>query len=512
MTQELARAILAALLTLSGSLDSQQQQVQQLAAIVRAAIPPDPVPVPTPLPTAPNVLVTTAAQLQMAIDTDQGGSTIRLAPGRYVGPIVLRNHPGTAVTTITTDGTIPVGRIQPGTPLAVICSSSTDAPLRTDAGAHHYALVGLEVCEVNGGYASVAVGTNEETAIEQFPHHLTFDRIRITGIGQQRRGVMAIGGSIVLKDSAITGIKFSGEDSQAVWLNGPGPYVLDNNNLEGAGENLLVGGADPKVPMLVPTDITITRNWLHKPLAWRGTATTVKNLLELKNAKQVRISGNLLENVWQNGQSGYAVLFTPRNQEGTCPWCIVEDVIFEKNLVRHAGGAVNVLGRDDEKPSQLTNRIRIQQNAFLDIGSAWASGGYVFMVGAGPTGVVFDHNTVRTASARGLLTAYGAPSPGFVFTANLAPSDAYGVFGDGTGTGTAAITKYFPGGVLTQNVLAGALSAIYPASFGIFPTLATFNGRFTTSSGGVQIATSDWLDRGVPAAALLNEATVINGR
>ena len=42
----------------------------------------------------------------------------------------------------------------------------------------------------------------------------------------------------------------------------------------------------------------------------------VKNLLELKNARRVTIDGNLFEYSWSSGQAGYAIVFTPRNQEG----------------------------------------------------------------------------------------------------------------------------------------------------------------------------------------------------
>ncbi len=489
MAADVYRAIVAALIALSASLSSQQDQVAQIMTAVESLAP-------------PVVLVRTAAGLQQAIDTAAAGTTIRLYPGViYVGTFILRNRPGDAVTTITTDGPLPEGRMTADPMLAVLCSPDREPPLRTEAGAHHYALVGVEVCEVNGGYASIAIGTNEETAAGQFPHHITLDRIRLAATGQQRRGIMAIGAAITISNSLIAGIKYSGEDSQAIWGNGPGPYLIENNDLEAAGENILFGGADPKTPMLVPTDITIRGNWLHKPLAWRGTAATVKNLLELKNARQVRITDNVLDTVWAGAQNGYAVLFTPRNQGGQCPWCVVEDVTFERNLVRHAAGGVNVLGVDDEKPSLRTNRIRIQQNAFLDIGSAWGTGGWVFIVGAGPTDVVIDHNTVRQASSRGVLMAYGTPAAGFVYTNNVALADAYGVFGDGTGTGTAAMTRYFPGGVLLRNILAGAVARDYPATFGSYPSVTSFTAHFASPTSAV-ITGTDWTDAGANAAQL----------
>jgi hypothetical protein len=140
--------------------------------------------------------------------------------------------------------------------------------------------------------------------------------------------------------SYISDIKVVGQDSQAIggW-NGPGPFVITNNYLEAAGENIMFGGADPAIPNLVPSDITIEQNTLAKPPAWRSQRWQVKNLLELKNARRVTIQSNTLEYVWSAAQSGVAILFTGRNQDGLCPWCVVEQVTFESNTVATAAPA-----------------------------------------------------------------------------------------------------------------------------------------------------------------------------
>src|SRR4029434_11015360 len=105
--------------------------------------------------------------------------------------------------------------------------------------------------------------------------------------------------------------------SQAIasW-NGPGPYTIENNFLEAAGENILFGGGDPAIPNLVASDISIRFNYITKRTSWRGSSWTVKNLIELKNAQRVVIDGNVVEYCWEAAQSGYAIVFTPRNQDG----------------------------------------------------------------------------------------------------------------------------------------------------------------------------------------------------
>jgi len=90
----------------------------------------------------------------------------------------------------------------------------------------------------------------------------------------------------------------------------------------------------------------------------------VKNLLELKNARRVTIQANTLEYNWQAAQSGFAILFTVRNQDGGCPWCQVEQVTFANNVVRHSAAGVSILGFDDTHPSQQTRSITIRNNVF----------------------------------------------------------------------------------------------------------------------------------------------------
>ncbi len=57
-------------------------------------------------------------------------------------------------------------------------------------------------------------------------------------------------------------------DAQAIaGFNGPGPFKISNNYLGGDTENILFGGADPRISNLIPSDIEITRNVFTKPSA-----------------------------------------------------------------------------------------------------------------------------------------------------------------------------------------------------------------------------------------------------
>ena len=70
----------------------------------------------------------------------------------------------------------------------------------------------------------------------------------------------------------------------------------------------------------------------------RALHTAASGMLAQELNVQV-IANNFAYN-WQAGQNGYAVLFTVRNQDGRCPWCQVDHITFEQNVVQHSGGGM----------------------------------------------------------------------------------------------------------------------------------------------------------------------------
>src|SRR6185503_18896781 len=154
------------------------------------------------------------------------------------------------------------------------------------------------------------------------------------------------------------------------------------------------------------------------------------------------------------------ILFTVRNQDGGAPWSAVEDVTFTNNVVRHVGGGVNVLGHDDNHPSQQTRRLRIQNNVFLDVGGAWGPG-RLFQLLDGTNNVTITHNTALQTGSM-LFGGDHAPHTAFVFQNNVAPHNEHGIIGSGTASGTQTIARYFPRSVIDGNVIVGGNPGEYP--------------------------------------------------
>lgn len=391
--------------------------------------------------------------LQAAINNAQPGDTLLLEAGaEFVGSFELPEKPGsTAYITIRTsaaDSSLPAAdvRITPAyaSVLPKIVAPGRNAPaIGTASRASYYRFVGIEVTmrpmpvftepdelgnvRLNELTSLISLGSIETTDRSAVPHHIQFDRCYIHGqpASNLRRGIALNSADTDIVNSYISECHVIGQEAQAIGgQNGPGPFKIKNNYLEAAGENILIGGGDPRILELVPSDIEISGNHFFKPRKWRvedpsfeeipgaGSCVrgdpaqcrhwTVKNMLELKNARRVQITGNVLENVWadrQGGQGGTAVLFHPRNQEGTATWSTVEDVQFTNNIVRHAGGGISILSQDYNFQSKIAQRITINNNLLYDIGYSWGGLGFpLHLTNPGARDITFTHNTAVSSS------------------------------------------------------------------------------------------------------------------
>jgi hypothetical protein len=256
--------------------------------------------------------------------------------------------------------------------------------------------------------------------------------------------------------------------------------LITNNYVEGAGENVMFGGADPAIPNLVPSNITFTGNHVAKPLAWRGTDWTIKNLFELKSAQHVVIDRNLFENNWAAAQAGSAILFKSVNQDGNAPWSVVQHVQFTNNVVRNVSSAVNILGLDQRYPAIEANNIVVQNNLFANVsGSAFGGTGRLLLINGGSR-ITFDHNTAITDGSTTVF-ADGQAVSEFAFTDNVILDNGLGIKGTGTGEGVATLNTFFPGSTVRGNIIVNGSGSLYPAG-NYFPALASVG--FVNYGGG----------------------------
>ncbi len=136
----------------------------------------------------------------------------------------------------------------------------------------------------------------------------------------------------------------------------------------------MFGGSDPNVPKLVSTGITIRHNTISRPMAWITQGWTVKNLLEFKNAQDVMVEGNIIENHWVGGQQGSAIVLTPRNQSNTAPWTVVRNITPQNNVIRHVSSGFNILGYDTSRSGNAYRTDGVDIKASTDPGGGYLVG------------------------------------------------------------------------------------------------------------------------------------------
>ena len=162
----------------------------------------------------------------------------------------------------------------------------------------------------------------------------------------------------------------------------------------------------------------------------------------------------------------------------------MQDVTFTNNIVRHVAGVVNIAGFDDSDPTLRTERITFRNNLFDDVNhTAYGTNAKALLVGDGAATLVFDRNTIIHTNSS-VLYAYGAAMPGVVYTNNVSQHHRYGIMGDGASTGKPTIAKYFPGGVVRCNVLAGGPASLYPHAERLSDASREWNASFVDPAAG----------------------------
>lgn len=379
------------------------------------------------------IKVPAGGNLQAAIDQATSGDIVELeAGGVYSGQINLSNKPLTDYVTIQSSGVaqLPEGkRVSPAQRalFATIKSGILGrASLVAANGAHHYRFVGIEFTPSDSmyNYGLVQFGKGE-SKVANVPHDLEIDRsyIHPYSSGVTRRGIALNSANTTIKNSYIEGIAFPGEETQGIcgWT-GSRSIKIINNYIEAGAENIMFGGSDPDNADLIPQDIEIRGNTLSKPAAWKKKVT-VKTLFELKNAKHVVFAENSLSNNWE----GSAFRVTVRNQDGNAPFSTIEDVTIRDNVIKGAGEGINILGRDDEYPSQTLKGLTIVNNLFLDIGgSNYDGSGYFIQVAEGRDITIANNTVFNTGN---IATFYGGLPSNFVFRDNILSHGNYGIHG-----------------------------------------------------------------------------------
>lgn len=462
--------------------------------------------------------------LTSALSSVSCGQTICLTAGAtYTGNFVYNKTCSSYVTMRSTQASdlTPGVRVLPSnaTSMAKVVSPNGDGAIIARPNSSRLRLIGLEVTSTGTNSQFIVLGSNNAVATSgqtqvssaSVPHHFVIDRNYIHCPNASTKcsvGVRIDANYVAVVNSRIDEIHDGTGDDQAILIvNSEGGILVQNNRLEAAGENILIGGGDAVIPELVPRNIVFRGNYFWKnPARKNGDPLyKVKNLFELKTGSIVLVEGNVLENFWSGVQSQYfGVVAKTANQGANCRWDNgsynqTSNITFRYNkLVNIAQGFVWGRVAACEKAYHGSEKFWIHDNLITGLGTGHTQDGaprvsiwsYPQLDGSEylyPRNVVFAHNTVASPVGFGLqevrythLETAGNYVRDFYMHSNILPGRW---FAAGTYNNVTTIQDRFRSVLQVKNNVFLAQS---PAVFTTAPNYArtSYGGLFINESGG----------------------------
>jgi len=527
------------------------------------------------------VAVHTAADLQAALSTARLGDEIVLDAGKtYEGNFIVAVPTGfsgwvtvrtSAVSSLPQPGT----RVGPGNmaQMAKIMSPNSGDPgvpsypaignnylssTLSDMGVHHYRFIGIEFAT---GLTAVnfhvmlfsAYNLSGQVSPSSMPHDIIIDRCLVHGNDPIATvfpdGVAAFNGSAVFDvangaiiDSTLYNLWGNRLETQVITCQGgPGPRLIQNNEISGGTEGFMCGGSVPPYPGIVTTDITVVHNYFNHPPAWQTSTPVipyVKNLFELKSGKRVRITDNVFEGSWDRGggQRGYAITLVPRTWQdsgyGLVPEVLavgeVSDILVANNVVRNVGQFISTQGNDDECPTSVGCK---QSARMLIVNNLVVSDTTYYLSPTGEINIAMEqdlsvkrntilaHNTAAGGQLAGSLYGNRSYSCNAPFGANFEWSyniSLNGVEGDCTWDPENILVNSWTGSnSVTSNLVAGLSGTIgaYWNAFGHQTKFAASEVALGLSSDDhTLLSSSQYFGQGIGAnLACFNEAAIKAG-
>jgi hypothetical protein len=155
-----------------------------------------------------------------------------------------------------------------------------------------------------------------------------------------------------------------------------GGMTVDDCYIAGASQSILFGGADSATQSSMPHDIVIMNSTLTKDPAWYAAGYVIKVALEFKACVNCDVHDCILEYAGTSeGQGGYLIDATVRNQDGNAAWSTVTNVTVRSCTGGHAAGIVSILGTDNVHPSGLMDGFSLTNCSFTNIDPTGITGG-----------------------------------------------------------------------------------------------------------------------------------------
>jgi hypothetical protein len=280
-----------------------------------------------------------------------------------------------------------------------------------------------------------------------------------------RRAIAVNSAGVRIYRSRFRDIHHAQDASCVAGWSGSKDLIVEDCYGEASGENVIFGGSDCDGEANIPQDLIFRRNYWTTPPWWKSkpNGCTVKNLMEFKNAKRVLVEDSDLSFSWADGQTGFGIVLTVRNQDGGNPYAVVEDVTFRRVVCRDTVQGIQILGTDDTHPSGTMKRILFDTCRF-----SYNGGGNGVQLGHGVEGLEFKKCSFWSSDSSKWLAFNGTPIHGLVVSDTNANEGWYGIHGDNSSPGIPTLETFAPGASFTNVTLwRGPSGSNYPYPAGI---------------------------------------------
>ena len=310
-------------------------------------------------------------------------------------------------------------------------------------------LIGAIQCPADVLFSGLFIDGTGGTIIVAGPRNMISDCTLTGHVNGQQRGIAVNVEGVRIIRTKIMNI-FKDIDTQCIsgW-NGTRDLIVTDCELEASGENIMFGGADSVSEDMMPTGIVIQNCHMSKKLEWRESPkASCKNLLELKAARNVIVRGCDMEYSFVDGQVGFGIVLSVRNQNGKAPWSTIEDVLIEDCVVKDVAGGLSILGNDNLQSSGTMNNVQIKNTKFENINQTlYGTNGRSVQISRGGDNLTLTTCTFGGTNINGALyfDAPQFPLKNFVVDQCEFIEGKYGIFGGLSELGAPVLDKYAPG-------------------------------------------------------------------
>lgn len=391
------------------------------------------------------VIVRSNAEFATAIASALPGTTIELDASKRFRALVIPD--GTVGVTIksTPDGRAIVeseGARSPSLALGIRCRDISTQDLvcqGTNTGTDQ---ILYQIVRV--GYT--ADGSRHATTNEELCDRVEFVNCDFLGTptGNTRIGLLGNANNLTVSRCRAREIHEIGADSQGIIITAGRGYLIEDCDLEAAGEVVLLGGSVSPVPGMDLSDLTFVRNRCAWNPRWKTERWQCKNNFEIKGCERARIANCRFERCWTQAQNGTQMLLTPRDGR------YLGDIAVEDCTFLDGGNGVLITAADNLLVTdKVTGPIEFRRNTWIRTGEDGTGGGAIYTV-ASPDGrplkslTIEGDRWVHATNARCvmLFEGKGPVVESLTLRGCMGTHGRYGIIGGGTGVGLPSIAAW----------------------------------------------------------------------